>query len=526
MMTRKTFLALLLLIAAGALALRLVRLDYRPMHCDEAVHTLKFDTLWRTGVYQYDLNEYHGPTLYYSALPVAWLSGVREFTDTSEVMFRLVPVLFGVGLILLLGLIADGLGRGAVLWAGVLTALSPAMVYYSRYYIQEMLLVFFTFVVLAAGWRYVRSRRVGWALWGGAAVGLMHATKETCIIQWGALLMALGLTMWWRGWGRADAGSRRPYLRPAPLVGAAAAAVCVSVLFFSGFFTNPVGPLDSLRAFGTYFGRAGGDGIQEHPWYYYLRMLAYTRYPPAPVWTEALVLVLAAVGAAAAVRGIRLGAANVWLVRFLVLYTALMIVVYSAVPYKTPWSMLGFLHGLILLAGVGVTVLLGWVGPVSGKVVVAVVLLAGLWNLGGQAWRGALRFSADNRNPYAYAHPVRDVLKLVGWVERLAAVHPDGRDMVVKIIADDYWPLPWYLRGYGNVGYWEQPPADADADVIVAGTGVQANLAARLERDYLVSVYGLRPSVKLLVYADRRLYEAFAAQQPRSAGEIDAGAAE
>ena len=34
-----------------------------------------------------------------------------------------------------------------------------------------------------------------------------------------------------------------------------------------------------------------------------------------------------------------------------------MLVVYSAIPYKTPWCLLGFLHGMILLAGVGAVVL-------------------------------------------------------------------------------------------------------------------------------------------------------------------------
>ncbi|MCL5099127.1 MAG: TIGR03663 family protein, partial [Candidatus Omnitrophica bacterium] len=52
----------LLLIAAGALALRLPQLSRRPMHTDESVQAIKFRGLLENGVYRYDPNEYHGPT--------------------------------------------------------------------------------------------------------------------------------------------------------------------------------------------------------------------------------------------------------------------------------------------------------------------------------------------------------------------------------------------------------------------------------------------------------------------------------
>jgi len=55
-----------------ALALRLPRLALRPMHGDEAVHADKFGDLLESGVYAYDPNEYHGPTLNYLTLVPAW----------------------------------------------------------------------------------------------------------------------------------------------------------------------------------------------------------------------------------------------------------------------------------------------------------------------------------------------------------------------------------------------------------------------------------------------------------------------
>ena len=74
------------------------------------------------------------------------------------------------------------------------------MVFYSRYFIHEMLLVFFSFLALAAGWRYWRSRKLGWALLAGAGLGLMHATKETFVITLAAAALALALNRAWNRW--------------------------------------------------------------------------------------------------------------------------------------------------------------------------------------------------------------------------------------------------------------------------------------------------------------------------------------
>ncbi|GAI50799.1 unnamed protein product, partial [marine sediment metagenome] len=126
------------------------------MHGDEAVNAIKFGSLLEEGDYCYDPHEYHGPTLNYFTLLPAWLSSAEKLTEVSEFTLRIVPVFFGLLLVLLLLLLADGLGWTTVACAAVLTAISPAMVFYSRYYIHEMPLVCFTFASITSGWRYTR----------------------------------------------------------------------------------------------------------------------------------------------------------------------------------------------------------------------------------------------------------------------------------------------------------------------------------------------------------------------------------
>ena len=354
------WLALVLLVAAGvALALRCPQLDERPMHNDEAVNAIKFGGLWERGSYQYDPNEHHGPSLPYATLALGRLTGAPDFEHFTEARLRALTVLFGLGLILLLPLVVDGLGRRGMLWAGLFTAISPAMVFYSRYYIHEILLVFFTFLAMAAGWRYWRSRKIGWALLAGAAVGLMQATKETFVLTLFAAVLALALNHTWnRLLDASGLPVRAPHLDLRHLAAAIAAWLVVALVLFSSFFTNASGPLDSIRTYLPWLGRAGGDSPHIHSWSFYLHRLLWFHVAKGPVWTEALIFVLALIGAAAGFIRKQLGRANASFVRFLAIYTFVLTAVYSLLAYKTPWCLLSFWHGMVLLAGVGAAVLL------------------------------------------------------------------------------------------------------------------------------------------------------------------------
>ena len=510
-MNSRTYYACFVSILITAAMLRLPRLDLRPFHGDEAVHAYKLNEILHGDGYHYDPYEFHGPTLNFFTLPLMWARGVHDYAELDKAAFRIVPVLFGLGLILLLPLIADGLGRGATLCGAALTAVSPLMVFTSRYYVQEMLLVFFTFALLACGWRYVRSRRMVWALLAGACAGLMHATKETSVIALGAMGLALIASL---VWNRRTTSERTPTADHLPwriVLASGAVAVVVSVAFFSSFFTNIRGPLDSMLALKVYLSRGTGETIHLHRWYYYVKMLLYTHLARGPVWSEALIVVLAAVGLLAVNRRKHLGDARLPFVSFVALYTVLMVVIYSALPYKTPWSMLGFVHGMILLAGLGAAVLLHRLKHLSYQIPVGLILLALFAQLTRQSIRTNLdmRFVADARNPYVYAHPLFGVEALQPFIERLADVHPDGRGMLVKVIMRNPWPLPWYLRRLDQVGYWESHPDDCDAPVVITASDSDAGLADSLSDQYESFVYSLRPDVRLIVYVNTDLMRRF-----------------
>jgi uncharacterized protein (TIGR03663 family) len=518
------FALVLLVIVVGALGLRLPQLNLRPMHADEAVHAHKFRDLWEKGNYTYDPDEFHGPTLPYTTLVAARLLPGSDYNQFDASSFRIVPVFFGIGAILLFWLLADGLGRAAALCAAAFAAVSPAMVYYSRYYIHEMLLVFFTLLVLGAGWRYVKSGRLGWCLLAGAGLGLMHATKETFVLALGALGGAVVMTWLWTRWvdGENIAVRLAPHWKNL-LAGLAVAGV-VSVVFFTSFFSNPGGPLDSIRTYEPWLNRAGGDSPHIHPWHFYLERLAWFQRGNGPVWTEALILGLAMIGAAAVLWRRSGGQGDPRLLRVVAFYTILLTLGYTMISYKTPWCLLGFWVGMILLAGVGaMTLVRGARWPVL-QAAVAMLLAMGAAHLGWQAWRASIEFSASRVNPYVYAHTSPDLHKLIYRLHELANAHPEKHDLLVKVMVagGDYWPLPWYLRQFPRVGWWDRVTVDPLAPVMIVSSTFEAAFDELPEKSHLMPGYfQLRPGVFLELYVELDLWKRFLETRPRPMQDDD-----
>lgn len=490
------------------LALRLPGLARRPMHTDEAVHAIKFGDLLEANVYRYDAHEYHGPTLNYFSLIPAWLTSARRLTEVNEATLRIVPVCFGMLLILLLWPLRVHLGRKAVLWAALFTAVSPAMVFYSRYYIQEMLLVCFTFAALISGYRYMQKKQIAWAVITGVFLGLMHASKETCIIAYGAMTIAGLFVVLNRKRQSITPGlTSRKNLMWHVLAGVIAAFI-VSAVFYTSYFSNWQGILDSFRTYGTYFQRAGQKTRHIHPWYFYFKLLIGSKQAGKPLWSELFIIIMACIGVVSVFQKKKTQEGKPSLRRFLTIYAIIMVLVYTLIPYKTPWSMLGFYHGLILTAGVGAAFLCSLI-PRSGiRILLAIFILMNATCLAAQSWFLNFRYECDPSHPYVYAHPGKDVFRITRRIDQISHVHPDGKGMFIEVIYPDadYWPLPWYLRAYTRVGWWNEVDFSmSPAPVVLA--------APDAEHDLLYKLYDLPPPGQRSLYVP--LFDSYTELRPR-----------
>lgn len=527
-----------------ALALRLPDLGNRPFHADESVHAVKLWEARQRGGYVYNPDEFHGPTLYYAAAPFLAALGRKSIGDTVEADYRLATVAVGVLLVALMGLLSDGLGRRATLVAAALAAVSPAMVFYSRYFIQEMLLACFSVGALGAWWRHARSGHPGWAALAGAFLGLMFASKETASVTLAAWLAAWGVA-----WFLLPMRPRDP-IRWRDVVLAASVAALVAAFLLTGFGGNLGAIPDYFRSYAPWFGRAHGTGMHRHGWDYYLRILVGLRAGSPMAWSEALIPALALAGLWVAVGGCRRraeaaaaastsefagarpvsadrpygGLPGVRELHLRVAVSALILLaIYSVVPYKTPWCILSPLAGLIILAGLGADAIVDRAGRRRWLAWTAAAVLAlGMAALGRQAYADAYRHQTDPANPYVYAQTVHDAEDIQRRAEALASVHPDGYGMVIKVLWTDdyYWPIPWYLRRFQNVGYWTSMPDDPDAPLIFAEPSYDEALTAKLDPTHIMNGYiGLRPRVVAMVWVKMDLWTRYVERLQRERQE-------
>jgi uncharacterized protein (TIGR03663 family) len=314
------------------------------------------------------------------------------------------------------------------------------------------------------------------------------------------------------------------------LASAAVAAICVAVLFFSSFFTNWAGVLDSFRAYATYFSRAGSNQLHIHPWFYYLNALVYSKATTGPFWTEAFIVVLAVIGVLLIILRKGIGKFDRRLLDFLIIYTAVSLVVYSAIPYKTPWCLLGFYHGMILLAGVGVAALINLSGRLLTRVIFIALFVTLAMDLGLQAILVSFARDVDYSNPYVYAHPTADVLKVAESIEQVSKAHPAGNQMTVLVVCPqgDYWPLPWYLRSFENVGWYNDVnEIKSPAPVVIAAAQLEAELITKLydlsppgQKNLYVPLFDnyieLRPQVELRGYITKDLWDKWRSSVPEN----------
>lgn len=474
-------------VAVIAAALRLPQLEIRPMHGDEAVMAVKAGALAFGGEGSaYDPTGYHGTLLGWMARPVLMLSGATSLADTDERHFRIVTAVCGILLCLTPLLLADGLGTNGALIAGLLLAVSPAFVYWSRFYIQEVPLVLATALCVGCGWRFSRSRSSGW-LWGAAvSAGLMLCLKETAWLSFIAGGVGLAVVKPARVWiGRHWTRLLWP--------GAVTLAIPALVL----------GPSSLLAPIHYWkLGLTGGD--HAHPWHWYFSAVLLKK-------NGALESVLLWLSLDVAVHLFRRTPWRLQINRHLAglvcVWTFGLCVIYTLLPYKTPWSILSVLLGGMLLGGVTLASIPsgwrrwarshpGWGGPTPDWVALAV--LAGfLCVLGFHAWRVSVLIPADRRNPFVYAQPVEDVRRLGSLVRKIAAVHPKGREMVVAVQTGNPWPLPWELRAFPNVGYWA--PGDPEAQ---RGFRMAAVRISPAEAGSQGLMFGIRPGEIVVVEAD------------------------
>ncbi len=463
-----------------ALAIRLPRLADRPMHTDEAVNAYTTGELLAGNPFRYDPQDRHGPALFALTEPLVKCFGAKNFSELTETQLRLVPAMVGCVTVLLFGAGVEWFGFFACLTAALLFAVAPLSVYYSRYFIHETLFVAATLALIVSGGRALQKGTLPAAAVAGFCAGLMFACKETAVIHFFAIAVALAVCRFGFCAPCPESGTRAPRLKT--LMTATVVFICTTLLLFTWGGRNWAVFADLLRAVPNFATRAGGEG-HEKPFWYYARLLVGG-------WSGAVILMLGAVGLFRAFLSPRY--------IFVAIYGLIVLGIYSAIPYKTPWLALNFWLPLALLAGVGGEYLWSIARKPSGRTLVSTAGVALIILMARDTWQRVFVNPAGETNPYAYAHTGEDLLRLPGRLEEATRqnhlVNPR-----IAVVAADPWPLPWYLRKFSQVGFWQPGQEAGPADFYLTSTDVSDKLAERL-KDFRPEFFGVRPNVLLMLW--------------------------
>ena len=497
-----------------ALLFRVVDLPLKPLHSDEGVNgwfTLRL--FWpagtfegvSTGYYQYRPSDYHGPFLYF----VNWLMfKVLGPTDTS---LRLGTALTGVLALGALPLMRREIGLTAVGAAALLLAVQPMDVYFSRTVIHEIYLVTGTLAFVGAGWSWLRRGGTWRALLSAFGLAVMFTNKETAILSvacvGAAAMMVLALLGWTRRDGE-ETPTRRAVLHRAlgrwpDMLGALLLFWVVMILFFSSFFTYWEGIEGVFTTYTHWFEYGTTGRNQKKAFTYWLQYWPY-------VWPAI------AVGLPELVVG--------WVRRerpalFLGVWFLLSFLVYSVIPYKTPWCLLNVSLPLALLAGCGVARAWRIARRVRGlPAAVAVVWIGLLVPLGLTSHEHNFARCDDDDLHYVYVQTVRDYMRMVELLLNLDEQGGHGGELRFVAI-DAKNPVRWYLYTNGwnptNFRYykgypdgkkdWEQWRESADIFVC------RSTHAGRLEREigpeYEERTYTYRPGREVTLFVSRDLWD-------------------
>ncbi|MDY0129359.1 MAG: TIGR03663 family protein, partial [Methanosarcina vacuolata] len=346
-LSEKKYKILGFLIIFFALSIRLFDLGERVFHHDESVHASFTLRLLETGQYRYN-PAYHGPFLFHSTAVVFHFLGINDTTA------RLIPVFFGIAAILLLFLLKKELGERGVLWSAFLLSFSPSMVYFSRFFRNDPIIVFCTLATVIGGIRYLENlhspKRYPYLILTASSLAIAVSSKENAyliILMFGAYAGIYSLYRFYSDWKKEKLSLKKtlvlkisaifPFIPEVLLSGTL--FILIVMLFYTSLFRTPETLFSIVeRAFSHWMEmhrieRIGG------PFYFYIPILLVYESP---------ILIF---GTAGIVHFLKKKGENASFFMFLSYWAVASLLLYSYLQEKVPWLVVHIVLPFGILAG-------------------------------------------------------------------------------------------------------------------------------------------------------------------------------
>ena len=384
-------------------------MDLRVLHHDEGVNYFFANEILETGRFIYEPLNYHGP-FYFFALALSFLIfGISEFS------LRFPAAVFGILIAVLPLFLLKGREKYFI---SLFLLFSPSLMYYSRYSIHEGAFVLFSFLAVYFFSLILHRRDLKYLPVFSIALAFMFVTKETSIIM--LFILFIIVIVNFRRIREINFKENYKGILISVLL-----FLFIYILFFSSFFLNFNGLRDSIRAFFPWIDRGLNEIGHDKPFFYYSLLLLEYELPIFLFFLIGLVYFF------------RFYRRDIFVLNFFI-WGILSFIIYSLIPYKTPWLLINIIVPMCFVAGFMFDNLnRRWKFLLFGISVIYLFSAAFYLNF-VEPWQ------SDNK--LAYVHTDKDVLNLVDRID-------DG-DGPILIVSKEYWPLPFYLHGR-NVSYTE-----------------------------------------------------------------------
>ncbi len=441
---------LLVFIAILTLAafLRFYQLDVRPLHHDESVHAW-FSYYLNLNTYTYDPT-YHGPFQFYLARAIFSIAGASDFTA------RLLPAFFGVLVVALAFALRKQLGRAGYLTLAFLLAISPSMLYYSRFFRNDIYIATFSLAFLICASRFADTERAIYLYLAAIAAALSLAAKENAFITI-FIFLSFALLYFLNARYNLKAKARlilfeeidrtKPPELPRLKIKDITLALLIAAALYSLLLSNFLFKIDNLLGFESADPvmrlpaplRAVVTWILTHskgrisgPLYYYLPFLFLYELPIA---------IFAIAGSLHYLKS-----KNLFMI-FTIYWAIASLLIYSYIQEKVPWLILHILLPQCIIAA-------SYVGekieayPRSNRTLFFFSILIAFFIYSSINLN---YFNSYNpQEPLVYVQTSGDVKRVIYKIEMLSN---NSKHVPITIATNDYWPFPWYLREYTNVNY-------------------------------------------------------------------------
>jgi uncharacterized protein (TIGR03663 family) len=388
---------------------RFLCLDNKPIHFDESINGWFLLQMKTIGFYKYDPQNYHGPLYFY--LLQAWTAVFAE----SLLAMRSLTGLFSAAAVLFF------IRRSP--WTSFFLLVSPSLIFFGRSAINESVFVFSQILFFVGIYEYQKEQRLNSLWW--ALIGFlgMASLKETFVFTGMATVLALLVGFPWKSFVKDMWG---------PMRGPILFVIVAIGILFTGLGQNLTGAFDFFRAF-TYWTSTGIESGHNKSFWYWTEIA---------VQTEPLLLLAGIVSLLCLFhkkyRTLSVFALSGWLL-------------YSVVPYKTPWCFISLAWPFYYLLGEFFGDLEKYEKCWRIILYTLTVLLVGLG--AKSAWVSVYQYPIDLEHPFVYVNSTYDFKKIDEFIQKNLREQPELKKQTIQISLDETWPIPWTLHESDGLRY-------------------------------------------------------------------------